>query len=409
MAFTNPPAFQQAATYPAIADRLTTQALYSTSGIIGSASLAVTAQASPNMTVNVASGYGVVIGANVTNQGAYVAYNDATIVATITTADVTNPRIDIVVMQIADTFYGGATNSASIVVVKGTAAASPTAPATPTNALLLATIAVAANTTTITSGNITNNRVAVTTSLPVLPLTGGTLTGGLKVASSGAGSTVPVSFQSGTLTTAAGGNLDYDGNALYVVPNSGATASTSGGRATVVSSHHYSMNSSNISLLVQTAAQPVLSISGGSGLSLATNTFYEVEGFVQVQFTNTTTGTVASLRLNYTGTTAGNPYSVMFDHSYALAGSAGHPTTTQYRVSNGLNANTAMHASFTNNNMFVSTFIKGTFRTTSTGTLTLQIAFSSVATVTVPVTVGSGYLKVTPLGAAGVTQIGAWA
>jgi hypothetical protein len=169
------------------------------------------------------------------------------------------------------------------------------------------------------------------------------------------------------------------------------------------------MNSSNINLLVQTAAQPVLSISGGSGLSLATNTFYEVEGFVQVQFTNTTTGTVASLRLNYTGTTAGNPYSVMFDNSYALAGSVGNPTTTQYRVANALNVNTPMHASFTNNNMFVSTFIKGTFRTTSTGTLTLQIAFSSVATVTVPVTIGSGYLKVTPLGAAGVTQIGAWA
>ena len=56
-------------------------------------------------------------------------------------------------------------------VVAGTAAASPTAPATPTNSISLATIAVAAGATSILNANITDTRVTVTTNLPVGDLT----------------------------------------------------------------------------------------------------------------------------------------------------------------------------------------------------------------------------------------------
>jgi hypothetical protein len=56
-------------------------------------------------------------------------------------------------------------------VVAGTAAASPTAPATPTNSISLATIAVAAGATSILNANITDTRVSVTTNLPVGDLT----------------------------------------------------------------------------------------------------------------------------------------------------------------------------------------------------------------------------------------------
>jgi hypothetical protein len=140
------------------------QGIVSSTGIIGSTSLAVTAQASPNMTVNIATGWGAVV-SSTTNAGVYTFYNDAATVATITTADATNPRIDRVVATINDAYYSGTLNNVVFAVVAGTPAASPTAPATPSNSVSLATIAVAAGATSITGANITDTRTASTSNL----------------------------------------------------------------------------------------------------------------------------------------------------------------------------------------------------------------------------------------------------
>lgn len=104
-------------------------------------SLAVSAQATPNMTVSVPTG---------------IIYMDtgkrftpaANAALAVTAADATNPRIDIVYVS-----YDGI-----ISYLAGTAAASPTAPSVPTGGQLLAQIAIAANATTITSANITDKR-----------------------------------------------------------------------------------------------------------------------------------------------------------------------------------------------------------------------------------------------------------
>jgi len=165
MALRTPPAWLQAGSYTAENDRLTAQASYTTTGIVGLSSMAVTAQASPNMTVNVASGWAAIVGGNATNQGAYLAYNDATTVLTVTSADPSLPRIDRVVATVSDAAYSGSANQVVFAVLAGTPNASPTAPAVPTNAISLATISIAAASTTIAQTAITDTRVPADSSL----------------------------------------------------------------------------------------------------------------------------------------------------------------------------------------------------------------------------------------------------
>jgi len=159
MALRTPPSWLQNGSHTAENDRLTTTgSLWGASGVIRSADLAVTAPGG-TMTVSVASGWAAILGTYQTNMGTYMAYNDAAATATITTADPSNPRIDLVCITVNDAAYTGSLNSVAINVVKGTAAGSPTVPSTPTNSIALAQVAVAAGATSITSGNITDVRV----------------------------------------------------------------------------------------------------------------------------------------------------------------------------------------------------------------------------------------------------------
>ena len=170
MTLVSPPSWLQAGSYPAESDRLTTQALYATTGIIGSSSLAVTQNSPAGMSVRVAAGWAAIIGTTQANMGAYVAYNDAQATLTVTTADPTNPRIDRVVVTVRDAFYTGAFNDVIFQVLAGTPAGSPTAPAVPANSISLATIAVGAAVTSILTANITDTRVAVTSNLNISSL-----------------------------------------------------------------------------------------------------------------------------------------------------------------------------------------------------------------------------------------------
>jgi hypothetical protein len=120
--------------------------------------LAVTQNGTPNMSVNVASGQIFIPGTEGPTQGTYSCINDATKNVTIAAADPTNPRIDLIVAKVQDSFYSGGTNTFSIVAVTGTPAGSPTPPAAPANSLTLAQISVVANDTSITTGEITDKR-----------------------------------------------------------------------------------------------------------------------------------------------------------------------------------------------------------------------------------------------------------
>jgi hypothetical protein len=208
MTLQTPPSWLQAGSYPAQYDRLTAQALWATTGIIGSSSLAVTQNSPAGMSVRIASGWAAIVGTTTTNMGVYTVFNDATTVATITAADLTNPRIDLVCVTVRDAFYSGANNDVIFNVVAGTPAGSPVAPATPANSIALATVAVAANASTIVTADITDARVLVTTNIPetgdISSVTAGAgLTGG---GSSGAvtlAASVATNSQSGTTYTLA--------------------------------------------------------------------------------------------------------------------------------------------------------------------------------------------------------------
>jgi len=166
MTLQTPPSWLQAGSYPAQYDRLTAQALWATTGIIGSSSLAVTQNTPPGMSVRVASGWAAIVGTTTSNMGVYTIFNDAIDTLTITTANPTNPRIDLVCATVRDAFYSGANNDVIFQVIAGTPAGSPVAPALPANSISLATVAVGAAVTQINTANITDTRVDVGTNLP---------------------------------------------------------------------------------------------------------------------------------------------------------------------------------------------------------------------------------------------------
>lgn len=129
-------------------------------GVIGNADLKVTQRgAGANMSVDVAAGYAFVSGTSILAQGVYSFANDAVTNVSITTANGSNPRIDLIVAQIRDnTADGGGSNDARLIAVAGTPAASPVVPAVPAGCLVLAQVAVGTAVSSITNANITDKR-----------------------------------------------------------------------------------------------------------------------------------------------------------------------------------------------------------------------------------------------------------
>jgi len=387
MTLKTPPAWTQGGTYTAQSDRLTAQGIISATGILGTSSLAVTAQVSPNMTVNIASGWAAIL-SSTSNNGVYQIYNDATVVATITTADATNPRIDRVVATVTD-----GSNTVAFSVLAGTPAGSPSAPATPSDSISLATVAVAAATTTITSGNITDTRVVASSNFVTgvaLPYTGGTLTGGLTLTPSTA-SVAPLKLQSSAtlLSSATGGVVEYDGNVQYFTPNGSGT----GGRGLVPTRFFYALNGARTLTAGVAVAQSLF----GVGIPLAAATTYEVEfsGQAAITFSSVTSNTVS---LQNSGPTV---------NGLVIGGiSAATPIMASVELTFGVvtlftsTTATAKTAPFT---------LKGIIRNTGGATTyTPQINLSATNTTSVVISTNS-WIKVTPVGSSTVTSVGAWA
>lgn len=156
---TQPPAFIQQGEYSA---RLTRNFLnlVATEGVTGAGEFAVSERAAaPALQVDVAAGRAFIDGDDIANQYNYVVISENVVEVPVDTADLTDPRIDLVVVRVLDSDAGVVGDDARIEVITGTPAPVPAVPATPPTALPLASIAVAANVTTITNSDITNLRV----------------------------------------------------------------------------------------------------------------------------------------------------------------------------------------------------------------------------------------------------------
>jgi hypothetical protein len=212
MALRTPPSWLQNGSHTAENDRLTaSQTVWAQTGVRRTNDLAVSQSGTPAMSVSIAAGWAIIVGDYQTNMGAYTVYNDAAATATITTADATNPRIDRVCLTVSDSAYTGTTNTVAINVVAGTAAASPTAPATPTNSISLATVAVGAGVTTIVTANITDTRVRTQINEAVVGVSSSTLVPlRIQLAASQTGNALQIVNSSGTVLN----GFDSSGNLL---------------------------------------------------------------------------------------------------------------------------------------------------------------------------------------------------
>jgi hypothetical protein len=162
MALRTPPSWLQNGSHPAENDRLTTTGiLWKSQGVADDDSMIVSQSNTPAMTVQISAGHALIAGTQTSNQGFYIAYNDAATTVAIATASATLPRLDRIVVTVQDSYYGGTANNQVIFQsLTGTPNASPVAPAIPDNSISLAIISVAANQTTVTNGNITDTRSA---------------------------------------------------------------------------------------------------------------------------------------------------------------------------------------------------------------------------------------------------------
>jgi hypothetical protein len=190
MAIISPPAYQQGGTYSARTDRLSVitgllgyhgnsadEASLRTRGGVRPSyqgrEMQVSAQATPNMTVQVSAGISYVQNKDLANYGAYTAVNDAPVTIPIAASSGSQYRKDTIVAQVLDAETLGTVNSGALVVVQGPYAASAgatTRGTLPPNCTVLADVAVDAGVTSITSAKITDARQFQVASGGILPV-----------------------------------------------------------------------------------------------------------------------------------------------------------------------------------------------------------------------------------------------
>jgi hypothetical protein len=200
------PLWQQAGSYPATTDRALMGSLWPQGGVTGGVASIVAA----SMTVSLAPGTAAV--PLQAGQGAALCRWDAAEVVTIAAAPASGQsRIDLICAQYRDNALdSGGNNDFVMIVVTGTAAASnPATPATPTNALALASITVVGASANLAGATLTDRRtgrLGVSQSRPATSASGPLIWGSAWPA----GSVLTVLRGTANLATDASGNCILD-------------------------------------------------------------------------------------------------------------------------------------------------------------------------------------------------------
>jgi hypothetical protein len=128
------------------------------------------------MAVSAGSGMAVVVAAGLCSvpnstsalQGGYITGTMTSASLTLAAADSSNYRIDLVCVTVND--LGTSSSNAVVQVVTGTPASSPSAPSLPANSISLAQVLVPPGSSSISTGNITDERAYVVAPGGVLPI-----------------------------------------------------------------------------------------------------------------------------------------------------------------------------------------------------------------------------------------------
>lgn len=179
------------------------------SGVTNDTDLKVTAGS--GMQSVIAAGDALVLGTqNTATQGAYGVKNDASVTQTHSTADPTNPRNDLVIVQVRDAFYSGANKDVIPAIVTGTPAPSPADPTPPANALVLARVRVNAGASSL--GTITDLRPRIG-----VPYHAEVVQGSSQTIPSG----TPTIIAFDAITADPNGNFTTGASAHYTIPVTG--------------------------------------------------------------------------------------------------------------------------------------------------------------------------------------------
>jgi hypothetical protein len=131
------PAWLQTGSYTAEIDRFVGTALLNPGAsltgrggvrVVAGTEFQVTASVPPAMTVSVGAGMAFVQGASSATQGVYTVVNDSSFTLAVSAANPSNPRIDLVVLEVLDQAYSGSSNLAQVRVLAGTPATNPAPP-----------------------------------------------------------------------------------------------------------------------------------------------------------------------------------------------------------------------------------------------------------------------------------------
>ncbi|MGJ5895157.1 hypothetical protein ACSCBZ_24855 [Streptomyces niveiscabiei] len=191
MAVINPPAWLQAGNYPARNDRLALTGLMSYSGFsfdeatplrirqgvkpsYQNYQLKVRAASTPNMTVIVSGGVCFIDQHDTGGVGTYICANDGDVTLTVQPAGGAGQyRKDCVVASVYDAEYSGSASEWRLEVIQGAYAASAGAtvrPALPSNAQLLADLAIGPSQTSVTNANIGDVRIYSVAAGGIVPI-----------------------------------------------------------------------------------------------------------------------------------------------------------------------------------------------------------------------------------------------